>query len=117
MIKPGDIKALAMDLYPNAKASTRSRSVILAIINFAAELELRAATKVKGFREAKVIGQAVDRAWIDQFRAHAPPRDGLFMWSTAARLGDAVKLEPAHRAKDCSATDQQDRRPPDFLFN
>jgi hypothetical protein len=42
-IKPGDIKALALELYPNAKNSTRNCSVVapaMAIINHAAQLGL-----------------------------------------------------------------------------
>jgi integrase len=102
MIKPGDIKALAMELYPNAKATTLNRSVVRrasAVINFAAELGLCTHIMVKGFKEAKVIRHAVDRVWLDAFREKAPLHLGalaLFMYTTGARLGDAIALEPAH---------------------
>jgi hypothetical protein len=79
MIKPGDIKQLALDLYPNAKGSTRNTSVIrpaVAIINFAAELGLCHHVRVKAFPQAKTIRHPVDRAWIDAFRAVAPFRLG-----------------------------------------
>jgi integrase len=101
-IKPGDIKQLAVELYPHAKPSTRNVSVIRpasAIINHAAELGLCAPIKIKGFAEAKVIRHAVDRAWIDAFRARASLRLGalaLFMFTTGARLGDGVALAPEH---------------------
>jgi integrase len=102
MIKPGDIKSLALELYPNAKNSTRNCSVVrraTAIINHDAELGLCHPIKVKAFPEPKVIRKAINRAWIDAFRASASYRLGalaLFMFTTGARLGDAVALEPAH---------------------
>jgi integrase len=55
----------------------------------------------------KVVGHAVDRAWIDGFRAKASQRLGalaLFMYTTGARLGDAVKLEPKHVDLDAKMT-------------
>jgi integrase len=102
MIQPGDIKQLAQELYPNAKPATLNRAVVrkaAAIINHAAELGLCHHIRVKSFPVGKVVRHAVDRAWIDSFRAHASPRLGamaLYMYTTGARLGDAVKLEPKH---------------------
>jgi integrase len=102
MIKPGDIKALSLELYPKAKASTRNVSVIrpcTAIINHAAELGMCHPIKCKSFPEPRVLRHAVDRAWINAFMARATPRLGalaLFMYTTGARLGEAVALEPKH---------------------
>jgi integrase len=101
-IKPGEITAFAKELKPNHKASTRNRHVIVparAVINFGAELGLCAPIKVKNFKEAKVIKTAIDRVWIDAFMEHALHRHlgllALFMFSTGARLGNAVRLTPA----------------------
>jgi hypothetical protein len=58
MIKPGDIKDLAVKLYPDEKASTRNCSVIrpaAAIINYAAQLGLCHPIKIKIFPEARVV--------------------------------------------------------------
>lgn len=102
-IKPGDLKALALELYPDAKGNTRNRSVIIparAIINHAAELGLCGHMRVKSFKSPKVQRQAVDRAWIDHVRTHAinPYVSAvlLFMFTTAARAGEAIALEPRH---------------------
>jgi integrase len=102
MIQPGDIKQLALELCPNAKPATLNRSVLkpaAAIINHAAELGLCHHIRVKSFPVAKVIRRAVQREWIDAFRARANPWLGalaLFMFTTGARLGDAVALLPEH---------------------
>jgi integrase len=101
-IKPGDLKATALTLYPNATGATRNRSVIKparAVINFAAEAGLCSPMKIKGYYEPRVERPAGDRAWIDAFRAHAEHRLGvlaLFMFTTAARIGEAVNLGPEH---------------------
>lgn len=100
-IKPGDVRDLAKRLKPDAKASTRNRHVIVpcrAVINFAAERGLCAHVRVKGFKEAKVIKTAVDRQWIDTFMRYAPHRSmgvlALFMFTTGARISEAVRLTP-----------------------
>jgi hypothetical protein len=64
MIKPGDIKALALELYPDALASTRNTSVVrkaVAIINFAAELGLCHPIKVKAFLQDRDLADQQDR--------------------------------------------------------
>jgi integrase len=100
-IKPGEIRKLARDLFPNAKAATRNRSVVKptrAIINFAADYGLCNPLWVKGYKEAKVERDASDREWIDDFRAHAVnpyiSALALFMWVTGARIGECVILRP-----------------------
>jgi len=97
------VRALALELYPDAKGSTRNRSVIKpvrAIINFAADRGLCSPIKIKRFQEAKVSKKAGNRAWIEAFMAHAVnPRVrvlALFMWVTGARLGECIALEPQH---------------------
>lgn len=102
-IQPGDLKALALKLYPKQSHSTRNTNVIKparAVINHAAECGLCRPMTVKMFPEQKVIRQAIDREWIDAFRANcACPYTRavcLFMWTTAARVGECVQLEPHH---------------------
>ena len=101
-IKPGDLKMLAMKLYPTQTNSTRNTCVLkpaMAVINHAAELGLCAPIRCKKFPEAKVLRHAVDRDWLDRFRAVASDRLGtlaLFMFTTGARLGEAIKLAPEH---------------------
>lgn len=100
-IKPGEIRKLARELYPDAKASTRNRSVVKptrAIINFAADQGLCNPLWVKGYKEAKVERDASDLEWIDKFRGHATNLYvnalALFMWVTGARIGECVVLRP-----------------------
>jgi integrase len=100
-IKPGHIRDLAQQLKPKAKASTRNRHVVVparSVINFGAERGLCAAMRVKGFKEAAVEKQAVDRAWLDKFRANAVHHRlatlALFNFTTGARIGEAVALTP-----------------------
>ena len=102
-IKPGDLKMLALKLYPEASGATRNRSVLKparAIINFANEHGLCAPMRVKGYHEARVERPAADRQWIDSFRAHANDQRlsvlALFMYVTAARIGECVTLGPEH---------------------
>jgi integrase len=102
-IKPGELKALALKLYPSASGATRNRSVLKparAIINFASEAGLCPPIRVKGYYEPYSERPAADRAWIDSFRAHAhDPRLAalaLFMYVTAARVGESMRLEPKH---------------------
>lgn len=109
-ITPGEIRMLAQQLYPNAKPATLNRSVVKparAVINHAADMGLCRPIKIKRFPEQPVVRQAVDRAWIDAFRAgaiaclqpHVAQRLGtlaLLMFQTGARLGEAIKLAPEH---------------------
>lgn len=113
-ITPGEIKMLAKQLYPDAKAATWNRSVLKparAVINHAADMGLCHPIKIKRFPEQAVVRHAVDRAWIDAFRAGAHEclkpdlaqriaTLALLMFQTGARLGEAVKLEPDHLLLD-----------------
>jgi integrase len=106
-IKPGEVKMLATKLYPGAKAATLNRSVlkpVRAIVNFANQHGLCPPMRVKGYYEPLVERPAADRAWIDQFRTHASDQRlrvlCLFMYVTAARLGESMNLEPAHLELD-----------------
>lgn len=103
------VRAAAKKLYPNAAYTTWNRQVITpvrAVINMAADAEKCPPKKIKGFRakdpgarrSTKPRRRAVDRSYIDAFRAHCDnPRLSvmfLFMFVTGARLGDALKIEP-----------------------
>jgi integrase len=106
-----DVRAAAKVLYPTAAYTTWNRQVITpakAAINHAANAGKCHEVKIKGFakkdpdsrRSTRPARRAVARSYIDAFRAHCRnPRLGammLFMHVTAARLGDAIGLEPAN---------------------
>jgi integrase len=101
-LNEGVIHDLAKRLYPNAKPSTRNRQVItpvLSVINWAARRRLCAPILVERFSEGKVARRAITREWVDRFREAATELGHghlgdmeLFMFTTAARLGDAERL-------------------------
>lgn len=111
-IKPGDVRKLARELYPNASVETWRRQVVVpvrAIINHSADLGLCDPIRVKAFtaperkRQHAKIGKrtyrakAVNRAWLDAFISAAPPKLGalaLFMHTTGARITESVDLPP-----------------------
>lgn len=101
-IRPGEIRSLAVRLYPAAKAATQNRQVLTparAVINYAADMGLGPPIRLKPFKAAAVVRHAVDRAWLDAFRAAASHRLGtlaLLMFTTGARLGEALELEWRH---------------------
>jgi integrase len=98
----GRVHDLARKIYPDAKASTRNRQVIapaLAVINFAADRKLCPALKIKRFKEVAAEKRAVTWEWVEKFQnaswSLGWPELGameLFMFTTAARLGDAERL-------------------------
>lgn len=102
------IRAAAKILYPTAAYTSWNRQVVTpmkAVINYCADAGLCDSIKVKGFgrKDGDVripstpAKRAVDRGYIDAFRAACEdPRLSalmLFMFTTAARLGDAIHLE------------------------
>lgn len=100
-ITPGHIRVLAKELYPRAKPQTRNRQVlgpVCAVINFAHELGLCHPIRIKRFAPFdEKVKRAVNREWIDQFRAHASPHMAayaLFLHTTAARPTEALLLRP-----------------------
>lgn len=117
-ITSGYIHDVARKLYPKAKPATRNRQVItpvLAVINWAASRRMCAPVRIERFSEGKVAKRAVTREWVDKFReaailcGHANLGDmELFMFTTAARLGDAEALTWARvdlDAKTATLTD------------
>jgi hypothetical protein len=101
-IKPGQVRALAKKLYPRAKPQTWNRQVVVpvsAVMNHAHDLGMCAPMRIKRFTpQDEKIKRAIDRAWIDQFRAHATTpylaAYALFLHTTAARSTEAIMLRP-----------------------
>ncbi|WP_247458649.1 hypothetical protein [Bradyrhizobium sp. 2] len=95
-INSGSIRQSAIDLYPNAKNSTRNRQVIvptLAVINHCAELGHCSPLRMKRFKVDTKIKKPVTLEWINAFRAAAERPDigalALFMFATGARVSEA----------------------------
>jgi hypothetical protein len=90
-IRPGNIRQMAMTLFPEATNATRNRQAIVpcqAVINFAAESELSPFIRVKRFKVEKKIKPPFTLEWVNAFCDHSNPYLGalvLFMFSTGAR--------------------------------
>lgn len=106
-IKPGEVRAMALTIYPNGAAVTRNRQAIVparAVINHGHDLGWCGAIKVQQFETVKSRKHMpVDRAWLDAFMARAdadklPHLSAivLFMHHTAARISEAVRLVGEH---------------------
>lgn len=105
-IAPEEVRQAARKLYPKAKPATWNRQVLVptrAIINYAAGLGWCGKIAVENFPTPKVRRKAVGREWVDAFLTQAD-RDKLphlaacvlFMWQTAARVGEAARVLPEH---------------------
>jgi len=106
-ISPGEIRDMALIIYPAHAAATRNRQAIIparAVINHAHDLGWCNPIKVKMFDVAKPNKhKPVDRAWLDKFLAQCD-KDGLphlaacvlFMHQTGARVSEAVNLMGEH---------------------
>jgi hypothetical protein len=100
-IQPGIVRQAAIDVYPNAGNATRIRQFITptqAVINHAAELELRPPIKVsrKKLKIEKKIKDPFTLEWVETFRKHASPHLGaltLFTFATGARISEALRVE------------------------
>lgn len=101
-IKPGQIRILAKKLYPGCKPQTLNRQVVVpvsAVINYAHDLGWCPPIRIKRFPvENETIKRAINREWIDTFRAHALTPHlaayALFLHTTAARPTEAIMLTP-----------------------
>lgn len=97
-ITPGMVRNSAKKLYPKASPATWNRQVITpirAVVNHAADEGRCQPLRVKSFQTKKALKQAVTRAWIKSFIGAASPKLGAlcyFMFTTGARIGDAVSL-------------------------
>lgn len=102
-IKPGELREMAIKLYPAASAATRNRQAIVparAVIKHAHDLGWCPAISVKMFEVRKSNKhKPVDDAWLSAFLSQAD-KDGLqhlsalvlFMNQTGARVSEAVNL-------------------------
>ncbi len=95
-INSGSIRQCAIDIYPNAKNSTRNRQAIvptLAVINHCAELNLCPPLRMKRFKVDTKIKKPVTLEWINAFRAASDRTDvgvlSLFLFGTGARISEA----------------------------
>jgi len=102
-IKPAEIRAAAMTLYPNAGPSTRNRQGIVparSVVMHAHDLGWCGAITVKQFDVPKSRKhKPVTRVWLDKFMAEADKSKMphlsalvLFMHQTGARVSEAVRL-------------------------
>lgn len=106
-IKPAELRAMAIAIYPNGASSTRNRQAIIparAVINHAHDLGWCSPIKVKMFDVPKSRKhKPVDRTWLDAFLRQADADKlyhlsalVLFMNQTAARVSEAVNLMGEH---------------------
>lgn len=98
-IKPGAIKQMAIDLFPNCTAATRNRQGIVpaqAVINHCAEMEKCSLIRVKRFKEEQKVKRPVTLDWLDKFCAAADQHIAalaIFMFATGCRISEAMRLE------------------------
>ncbi|MGL4490546.1 MAG: tyrosine-type recombinase/integrase [Rhizobiaceae bacterium] len=102
-IKPPEIRALAIEFYPQGKPATRNRHVIApvsAIINHAADLGLAHPIRLRLFPVTRAIKTAGSKPWLATFQAACAQEDlphlaaiARFMFETGARIGQTVALE------------------------
>ncbi|HXV48472.1 MAG TPA: tyrosine-type recombinase/integrase, partial [Candidatus Binatia bacterium] len=106
-IKPAEIRAMALAIFPKASPATRNRQAIIparAVVNHAHDLGWCGPMKVKMFDVPKSNKhKPVDRKWLDAFLAQADADKlwhlsalVLFMNQTAARVSEAVNLMGEH---------------------
>ena len=107
------IRDLGRELYPNNSTDSWKRWVIAparAVINNAADMEKCPHIRVKGYTDKERVAHDKKRGkksrpsktpgsweWLLAFREHAPDRLGalaLFMFSTGARIGQAIAMHP-----------------------
>lgn len=100
-IRPGNIRDLAKKLYPGAGPATWNRQVVtpvLAVINCAADRGMAKPVKMKRYPEPKAQRQAIDRDWLEAFRANACnpylKALALFMFTTGARISECTDMTP-----------------------
>lgn len=101
-IAPEAVRIAARKIYPKASGATRNRQVIVptvAAINYAADLGWCARIKVSRFPETPKTKTPATLEWVNAFASRAT-EDGLlelstlclFMFNTAARVGEACRL-------------------------
>lgn len=106
-ITPAEVRDVALDLYPDHKASTRNRHAITpirAVMLHAHENGWCSPIRIRSFRvEKSTLHQPVNGEWLSRFIRQSD-RDKLFhlsalvlfMHDTAARVSEAVELTGEH---------------------
>lgn len=102
-IKPGHVRSLARQIYPNAGPATWNRQVITpvrAVINHAADSGMCAPIRIRRFPEPKAVRKVGNQDWIKAYCAAEPDARlraaRRFMFQTGARISDVVAVEPRH---------------------
>lgn len=106
-IKPAELRAAAIKIYPLASSATRNRQAIVparAVINHAHDLGWCGAMRVKMPKVVKSTKhKPVDRTWLDSFLAQADADKlahlaacVLFMNQTGARVSEAIGVMGEH---------------------
>lgn len=112
-ITPREVRDLGPRLYPAACADTWTRQVVTpvrAVINHAHDLGKAPPIRIKGYSREERIAQDIERGrhsrqprtpgsweWLLRFRQHADRRHAalaLFMFTTGARISQAVAMHP-----------------------
>jgi len=104
-IKPGDVRAMAIELYPKAAPATRNRQAIIparAVINHGHDRGWGPAIKVKLFEVPKSRKhKPVDSDWMTAFQNQCAADSlphlyalVLFMNRTASRVSEALRVVP-----------------------
>lgn len=97
-ITRGAVRRGAVAQYPQGKGSTRNRCFIvptMAVINYAAELELCPPIRVDYFPVVHTERTPVTKEWVSAFMANASPHLGAlacFMFGTGARISEALDV-------------------------
>jgi integrase len=98
-ITRGLLKRAAIDLLPKGSGAYRNRAVIvptLAVINYAAELDLCAPMRAKRFPEPRRTKEPATWEWVQAFMAQSSPHLGAlacFMFLTGARISEALGVK------------------------
>lgn len=120
-ITPGDVRDMAIELYPDGSGGTRNRNAITpaaAVINYGAERGWNHPIRVKRFPEPKTIKKAVDREWVDKFMAHCEHPGiramQLVTFVTGARRSDLMRMYRKnfdHKARTVTVYDSKNGDP------
>lgn len=95
-ITRGALKRAANHILPKGSGAYKNRAVIvptLAVINYAADLDMCPPMRARRFPEPKKTKEPATWEWIEAFMAHSSPHLGAlacFMFLTGARISEAL---------------------------
>lgn len=95
-ITRGALKRAANHILPNGSGAYKNRAVIvptLAVINYAADLDMCPPMRARRFPEPKRTKEPATWDWVQAFMAHSSPHLGAlacFMFLTGARISEAL---------------------------